>query len=86
VNVELRPSRAEIGSGALPVEYLKSRALVISPAGKRGGGRELRRIAESLRGLPIPVIGYVLDDALWLDLRALGDEAGLVAELQGLSL
>ncbi len=86
INVELRPSRAEIGSGALPVEYLESRALVISPAGKRGGGRSLRRIAESLRGLPIPVISYARDDALWLDLRALDDEAGLVAELQGLSL
>ena len=42
--------------------------------------------AEGLRALPVPVIGYVRDGALWLDLRTLDDEAGFVAQLEGVSL
>jgi L-seryl-tRNA(Ser) seleniumtransferase len=81
--VELVSSTAEIGSGALPVEPIDSRALRLAPASGRGS--ELKRIAARLRGLPVPVIGYVRDGALWLDLRTLDDEATFLGQLDALS-
>ena len=40
----------------------------------------------ALRKLPMPVIGRVEDQALILDLRCLGDEAGFISNLVGLEL
>jgi L-seryl-tRNA(Ser) seleniumtransferase len=39
-----------------------------------------------LRELPMPVIGRLDDQALILDLRCLGDEAGFIANLARLEL
>jgi len=80
--VELVASTAEIGSGALPVEPIDSRALRLVPASGRGS--DLTRIAARLRGLPVPVIGYARNGALWLDLRTLDDEATFLGQLDGL--
>ncbi len=80
------PSSSQIGSGALPVESLDSYALTITPASKRGRGGALKRLTATLRALPMPVIGRVYEDALWLDLRCLDDEAEFVAQLSMLDL
>ncbi|MEK9833636.1 MAG: L-seryl-tRNA(Sec) selenium transferase, partial [Rhodospirillaceae bacterium] len=82
--VSVEDCAGQIGSGALPVESLGSAALVIRPAAARGQGAKLKRLAASLRALPVPVIGRVHDDALWLDLRCLDDTDGFRAQLQHL--
>ncbi len=80
------PTNGQIGSGALPVESLDSFALTLTPATKRGRGAALKRLAAALRNLPVPVIGRVHEDALWLDLRCLDDEAEFVAQISALDL
>ena len=80
------PASGQIGSGALPVESLDSFALTITPAEKRGRGTALERLTAALRALPVPVIGRVHEDALWLDLRCLDDEAEFVEQLSSLSI
>ena len=82
--VSVADCAGQIGSGALPVENLDSAALVIRPVAPRGQGARLKRLATSLRSLPIPVIGRVHDDALWLDLRCLEDADGFHAQLKKL--
>ena len=74
---------SQIGSGALPVESLPSRAVAIAPAaaGKRGTGTALKRLAAAFSRLPRPVIGRIQDDRLMLDLRCLDDEAAFTAQL-----
>jgi len=82
-DVAIGACRSQIGSGALPVERLDSAALMLRPL--KGGGGALKRLAASLRALPVPVIGRIHDGALLLDLRCLDDEAGFVAQLEVLS-
>ncbi|RIX47394.1 MAG: L-seryl-tRNA(Sec) selenium transferase [Rhodocyclales bacterium GT-UBC] len=85
--VEVSPCSSQIGSGALPVERLPSAALCIRPPARRPG-KVLLQIEAAFRGLPIPVIGYLRDDAYHLDLRCLEDkdEARFAAQLQSLKL
>ena len=80
--ISVEPCRSQIGSGALPVESLPSAALVVRPPGKKSG-KLLLNIEAAFRGLPMPVIGYIRDDAYHLDLRCLEakDEARFVAQL-----
>lgn len=79
--VTLEPCKSQIGSGALPVDLLPSWALVLRvPAGK-GQGRALESLAASLRALPVPVIGRIATDSLWLDLRCLDEDEVFTGQL-----
>jgi L-seryl-tRNA(Ser) seleniumtransferase len=62
---------SQIGSGALPVDQLPSFGLVVRATGKTSNA--LGQLEQRLRALPLPVIGRVAHDALWLDLRCLND-------------
>jgi L-seryl-tRNA(Ser) seleniumtransferase len=75
----------QIGSGALPVETLDSAAITIRPTASRGRGAALKRLAADMRALPVPVIGRVQDDAMWLDLRCLDDLDGFREQLKKLA-
>jgi L-seryl-tRNA(Ser) seleniumtransferase len=80
--VRVEACASQIGSGALPVDRLPSFALHVSSRARRGG-RALEQLAQRLRALPVPVLGRINDDALWLDCRTLlaADEAMLIAQL-----
>ena len=79
------PCKSQIGSGSLPVERLNSAALSIKPDGGQKG-TALKKLSQAFRGLPIPVIGRIQDDALILDLRCLEDVAGFEEQLKRLDL
>jgi L-seryl-tRNA(Ser) seleniumtransferase len=87
VDVDVRPCRSQIGSGSLPVDRLDSCAVTAgAPPGTKVSARVLERIAMALRGLPMPVVGRLADERLWLDMRCLeaDREAAFVAQLDGL--
>ena len=85
-DVSLEDCQSQIGSGSLPVERLASVAVCLRPRAEKGRGGRLKRLAIALRELPIPVIGRVQDDAFVMDMRCLEDEAGLLAQLDRLSV
>jgi L-seryl-tRNA(Ser) seleniumtransferase len=70
---EVADCASQVGSGALPVDTIPSAALRIVPSQtRRGGGADA--LAAAFRALPVPVIGRIRGDALWLDLRCLDEE------------
>jgi L-seryl-tRNA(Ser) seleniumtransferase len=87
--VQVLPCRSQIGSGSLPVDRLPSVCLALGPpVHVKKAGRWPERLAEALRGLPMPVIGRIEDGQVRLDLRGLdGAEAeqAFVAQLSQLA-
>ncbi|EFB70691.1 L-seryl-tRNA(Sec) selenium transferase [Providencia rustigianii] len=77
--VEVESCLSQIGSGSLPIDRLPSYAITFAPLDGKGGG--LERLAARWRQLPQPVIGRLKEGKLWLDLRCLDDEHGLVQAL-----
>jgi L-seryl-tRNA(Ser) seleniumtransferase len=84
--VEVAEVLSQIGSGSLPVERLPSTALAIRPLTAKGAGTRLKKLEAALRELAVPVLGYVREGALHLDLRCLEplDEAAFVEQLAAL--
>jgi len=85
--VTVEAMMSQIGSGSLPVDRLPSAGLVLAPAGtlKKGIGSALDELTRALRDLPLPVIGRITDDRLWLDLRCLEDASPFMAQLPRLA-
>ncbi|MGZ8255952.1 MAG: L-seryl-tRNA(Sec) selenium transferase, partial [Burkholderiaceae bacterium] len=83
--VAIEDCASQIGSGSMPEERLPSTALVIRAVG-RASGRVIAAVERRLRALPVPVIGRIADNALWLDARCLlpRDERGFMANLKSL--
>lgn len=65
VVIEIVPTQAQLGSGALPLEVFPSAALRIQRR-----KRSAAQIARALRGADPPVVGYLYQNALFLDLKA----------------
>jgi len=85
--VEALPTRGMIGSGAQPVARLASAALCLRSKGpRRERNRALTALMAAFRNLPVAVVGRLDDDALWLDLRQLDDEAVFVKQLSALKM
>ena len=84
-SVSIISCKSQIGSGSLPVERLNSAGLSIKPDAQRKG-TPLKNLLQAFRGLPIPVIGRIQDDALILDLRCLDDVTGFEEQLIKLDL
>ncbi len=74
-NVELRPSRARVGSGAQPGVDIESRAVAVTSSCDSADG-----IARRFRELSRPVIGRIEGDVFLLDLAAVKDAESLVGE------
>ena len=89
-SVQVLPCKSQIGSGSLPVDRLPSVCLALAaPAQAKRAGHWPERLAEALRGLPIPVIGRIQDQQVRLDLRGLDGleaERAFVAQLSQLAL
>jgi L-seryl-tRNA(Ser) seleniumtransferase len=83
--VTVEPMKSQIGSGSLPVDLLPSAGFRIRPTdpGRRNGSA-VKKIEAAFRALPVPVIGFVRDDALLLDLRCLQDEDAFAQQLPAL--
>lgn len=79
-SVEVRSCASMIGAGSQPIERLASVGVVLTPSGP-GKGRRLLGLEAAFRGLPIPLIGRLHADALWLDCRMVDDPAAVVRAL-----
>ncbi len=85
--VQLASMHSQIGSGALPIDLLPSEGVTITPKAtlKRGRGSALKDLASALRSLPVPVIGRIQDDQLYLDCRCLEGPERVLEQLTALS-
>lgn len=86
-SVSIEACKSQIGSGALPLELMESRALCITPIAEKGKSDEaLQRLSAAFRALPKPVIGRIYDGNLLFDLRCLRNTDEFLAQLEDLSV
>lgn len=78
--INTEPGQAQIGSGTQPNERIPS--VTVTVQGKNPKTRDLLNLVEELKTLPIPVIGRLEADKLWLDLRSHNDNALLLDTLK----
>ena len=67
--IEIEESEVEAGSGSLPTEKIPSIAISISSKEKSSN-----RISYNLRSCPIPVLNYINNDKVYIDLKAITDD------------
>ena len=79
--VEVVGCESQAGSGALPLETIQSVGISIRCASEHDGGL-LTRMAETLRSLPIPIVGRFEHGSILLDLRCLEREAEFFDNLE----
>ena len=85
-SLSVQPCKSQIGSGALPLDLMESRALCITPLAEKGKTDEaLQRLSAAFRALPKPVIGRISDGRLLFDLRCLRNVDEFLAQLEDLS-
>lgn len=83
--VEIQGCKSQIGSGALPLDLLESRAIAITVIAAKGGtDAALTALAAAFRRLPKPVVGRIHNSRLLFDLRCLRDEAAFLEQLENL--
>ncbi|MFL2855875.1 MAG: L-seryl-tRNA(Sec) selenium transferase, partial [Pseudohongiellaceae bacterium] len=84
--VSVEDCKSQIGSGALPLDLLASKAIVMKPIAEKGQtDAELQKLATDFRKLPKPAIGRIHDGSLIFDLRCLRDEIELLDQLNFLN-
>ena len=83
VRMWVAETHGQIGSGALPIETLRSVALVLEASDVSAEG-----LAAHFRNAKVPVIGRIKDAQLWLDLRAIyeREQAWIVETAQQVAL
>ncbi len=67
--IRIEQSTGQVGSGALPLEKLASWSLVLTPLQNKAS-----LLAHQLRSADPPVVGYIQDDKVYLDLRTVGEQ------------
>lgn len=83
--ISIEDCKSQIGSGALPLDLLESKSIVIRPPeGISGRDAFLTSLSLRFRRLNKPVVGRINDGALLFDLRCLHDENEFVSQLASL--
>ena len=72
-NVHVMATGSKVGGGALPTQFLESRAVVLAPL-----DRSVNDLEEQLRACAIPVIGRIEEDRYMLDMRTVADDEIIV--------
>ncbi|WP_301098731.1 L-seryl-tRNA(Sec) selenium transferase [Otariodibacter sp.] len=75
--LQIEPSFAQIGSGALPTEKIESIALTISSENQR----DLLALEQQFKALPQPIIVRLAQQKMWLDLRSVAQFEDLITML-----
>ncbi len=68
IDISIKESFAQIGSGSLPVDRLPSFGVVLAP-------RQIsaKALSAQFRSQPTPVIGRTQDESFWIDVRTIGE-------------
>ena len=82
--VVVASTHSQVGSGALPTDRLKSYAIKLTKEKHKQSSKSLDKLAKAFRALPVPVIGRISEDAIWLDMRCLDDREHFKENLKGL--